>query len=233
MKTIGLIGGTSWESTKEYYRIINQTVNRKLGKKHSAKILLYSFDFEEIYSLVNDWTQIFKKLIDAAETLERAGADFILICANTMHKAAEQVQEKVNIPILHIADVTAGKIKEKGLTKVGLLGTKSTMTDDFYRKRLNRQFDIKVIIPGKEDREFIHRVIFKELCLGRFDILSKKKFIEIIKKLEKKNAQGVILGCTEIPLLIKQQDANIPIFDTLEIHAKAAVEFALKTFEEK
>ena len=228
MKTIGLIGGTSWESTKEYYRIINQTINRRLGKKHSGKIILFSFDFEELYSLKNNWHLISEKLIEAARILERSGADFILICANTMHKVAEKVQEKINIPILHIADVTGQKIREKGLNTVGLLGTKFTMTDDFYKKRLKSKFDIQIIVPDKEEIELIQKVIFEEICVGKLLDSSKQKFLEIIKNLKKKGASGIILGCTEIPLLIQQQDVDIPVFDTLEIHAETAVEFALK-----
>ena len=228
MKIIGLIGGTSWESTKEYYRIINQTVNRRLGKKHSAKILLYSFDYEEIYSLENDWHLISEKLIEAARILEKSGADFILICANTMHKVAEKVQEKINIPILHITDVTAQKIKEKGLNKVGLLGTRFTMTDDFYKKRLKGKFEIETIVPDNEEKGLIQKIIFEEICSGKILDSSKKKFLQIIEKMKDKGALGIILGCTEIPLLIQQKDVDIPVFDTLEIHAKAAVEFALK-----
>ncbi len=228
MKIIGLIGGTSWESTKEYYRIINQTVNRRLGKKHSAKILLYSFDYEEIYSLENDWHLISEKLIEAARILEKSGADFILICANTMHKVAEKVQEKINIPILHITDVTAQKIKEKGLNKVGLLGTRFTMTDDFYKKRLKGKFEIETIVPDNEEKGLIQKIIFEEICSGNILDSSNKKFLQIIEKMKDKGALGIILGCTEIPLLIQQKDVDIPVFDTLEIHAKAAVEFALK-----
>jgi len=228
MKTIGLIGGTSWESTKEYYRIINQSVNRRLGKKHSGKIILYSFDFEELYSLENDWYLKSKKLINAAQILQRSGADFILICANTLHKAAEKVHEKVNIPILHIADVTAQKIKEKGLNKVGLLGTKFTMTDDFYKKRLKEKFDILTIVPEKDEKDLIQKIIFEEICSGIIKESSRNKFLKIIKKMKDKGISGIILGCTEIPLLIQQKDVDIPVFDTLEIHAEAAVEFALK-----
>ncbi|MBC8384959.1 MAG: aspartate/glutamate racemase family protein [Candidatus Cloacimonetes bacterium] len=228
MKTIGLIGGTSWESTKEYYRIINQAINRKLGKKHSAKIILYSFDFEDIFSLENDWSLISEKLIAAATILERSGADFILICANTMHKVAEEVQSKVKIPILHIADVTARKIKENGLNKVGLLGTKFTMTDDFYQKRLKHKFDIKTIVPDAGEKEIIRKIIFDEICAGKLLDSSKQKFLDIIENLKNKGAAGIILGCTEIPLLIQQKDVDIPVFDTLEIHVLAAVECALK-----
>ena len=227
MKTIGLIGGTSWESTKEYYRIINQTVNLRLGKKHSGKIILFSFDFEELYRLENDWHLVSKKLIKAAEILEKSKADFFLICANTLHKVAAQVQEKVNIPILHIVDVTAQKIKEKGLSKVGLLGTKFTMTDNFYKKRLEEKFDIKTIVPEKDEIELIDKIIFDEICSGIIKEFSKNKFLKIIEKMKVKGASGIILGCTEIPLLIQQKDVDIPVFNTLEIHAKAAVGFAL------
>ena len=176
----------------------------------------------------NDWSLISEKLIAAATILERSGADFILICANTMHKVAEEVQSKVKIPILHIADVTARKIKENGLNKVGLLGTKFTMTDDFYQKRLKHKFDIKTIVPDAGEKEIIRKIIFDEICAGKLLDSSKQKFLDIIENLKNKGAAGIILGCTEIPLLIQQKDVDIPVFDTLEIHVLAAVECALK-----
>ncbi len=229
MKTIGLIGGMSWESTLEYYRIINETIKEKLNKLHSAKIIMYSVDFEEIELLQHKgkWDELGKIMAEIAKTLERAGADFIVICTNTMHKVAEEVEKSVRIPLLHIVDVTAEKIKAQGLKKVALLGTKFTMEDNFYRDRLKKH-GIEAIIPEEEERQIVHDVIFKELCLGEIKESSKEKFKKIIDNLAKKGAEGVILGCTEIPLLIKQEDVGLPIFDTTEIHAKAAVERAIQ-----
>ena len=230
MKTIGLVGGLSWESSKEYYRIINETVNERLGGLHSAKCMLYSLDFAEIRKIqqTKGWDEVTKILIDAAQRLEAAGADIVLICANTMHKFVPEIQRRIHVPILHIADATAEKILEKGLKKVGLLGTKMTMEEDFYKGRIGERFGIDVLVPDKDERDFIERVIFDELCVGKMNPSSKKRFKEIIGKLVENGAEGIILGCTEIPLLIKQEDVNVPIFDTAEIHAKAAVEFALK-----
>lgn len=229
MKTIGLIGGMSWESTLEYYRIINETIKEKLNKLHSAKIIMYSVDFEEIELLQHKgkWDELGKIMAEIAKTLERAGADFIVICTNTMHKVAQEVEKSVRIPLLHIVDVTAEKIKAQGLKKVALLGTKFTMEDNFYRDRLKKH-GIEAIIPEEEERQIVHDVIFKELCLGEIKESSKEKFKKIIDNLAKKGAEGVILGCTEIPLLIKQEDVGLPIFDTTEIHAKAAVERAIQ-----
>jgi len=230
MKTIGLIGGMSWESTLEYYRIINETVKEKLGKNHSAKCLLYSVDFAEVGKLQHEgkWNELAQLMVNAAQRLEKGDADFIIICANTMHKVAEDVQNNVNIPILHIVDAVAEKILAKGLAKVGLLGTKFTMEEDFYKKRLNEKFAIDVIIPDTKEMEIIHNVVYNELCQGVINPASREKFKEVIKNLNVKGAEGVILGCTEIPLLIKQEDVEIPVFDTTSIHAKAAVELALK-----
>lgn len=228
MKTIGLIGGMSWESTLEYYRIINETVKEKLNKLHSAKIIMYSVDFEEIELLQHKgkWDELTSLMIEIAQRLEKAGADFIVICTNTMHKVAEDVEKSVEIPLLHIVDVTAEKIKAKGINKVGLLGTRFTMEDNFYRDRL-RKHGIEAIIPSEKEREIVHSVIYNELCLGVIKESSREKFKEIIKNLAKRGAEGVILGCTEIPLLIKQEDVDLPLFDTTEIHAKASVDFAL------
>lgn len=229
MKTIGLIGGMSWESTLEYYRIINETVKEKLNKLHSAKIIMYSVDFEEIELLQHKgkWDELTSLMIEIAQRLEKAGADFIVICTNTMHKVAEDVEKSVEIPLLHIVDVTAEKIKAKGINKVGLLGTRFTMEDNFYRDRL-RKHGIEAIIPSEKEREIVHSVIYNELCLGVIKESSREKFKEIIKNLAKRGAEGVILGCTEIPLLIKQEDVDLPLFDTTEIHAKASVDFALR-----
>ena len=230
MKTIGLIGGMSWESSSEYYRIINKTVKERLGGLHSASCIMYSADFEEIGSLQHQgkWEELTRLMIDYAQKLEGAGADFIVICTNTMHKMAEEVENSVDIPLLHIADATAERIMERGLTRLGLLGTNFTMEEDFYKKRLKEKYNMDVIIPPQNDRRIIDSVIYNELCLGIVERSSKEKFKEIIKRLASNGADGVILGCTEIPLLIGQDDVEIPLFDTTTIHSKSAVEFALK-----
>lgn len=230
MKTIGLIGGMSWESSSEYYRIINETIKEKLGGLHSAKCILHSVDFEDIANLQHQgkWEELTELMIDFAQKLERAGADLIVICTNTMHKMAEEIQNNINIPLLHIADVTAEKIIEKGLSKLGLLGTEFTMEEDFYKKRLKEKYNLDVIIPSDNDRKIVDNIIYNELCLGVRKESSKEKFKEIIKKLISDGADGLILGCTEIPLLISQKDVEAPLFDTTTIHSKAAVEFALK-----
>ncbi len=228
MKTIGLIGGLSWESTTDYYRYINTLVKEKMGGLHSAKCLLYSFDFEEIVALqkAGHWEKATELMINAAKTLEAGGADVVLICTNTMHKMAKEVQASLSIPLLHIAEVTGNKAKEAGLKKVGLLGTMFTMEHAFYKETLLDQ-GIETIVPKKEDRESVHHIIFDELCKGIILPESKKTYIRIIEKLIDQGAEGVILGCTEIPLLIKQEDSSIPLFDTTFLHAKAAVSFAL------
>ncbi len=230
MKTIGLIGGMSWESSSEYYRIINKAVKERLGGLHSAKCVMYSADFEEIENLQHQgkWEELTKLMITFAQKLEVAGADFIVVCTNTMHKMAQEVENNINIPFLHIADATAERIIEKGLRKLGLLGTNFTMEEDFYKKRLKEKYDIDVIIPSDNDRKIIDNVIYDELCLGTINQSSKEKFKEIIKGLVSNGADGVILGCTEIPLLISQEDVKTPLFDTTTIHAKSAVDFALK-----
>lgn len=231
MKTIGLLGGMSWESSLEYYRIINETVKKKLGSLHSAKSVMYSVDFEEIEPLQDKgrWRELTKIMLSCAKSLEKAGADFIIICTNTMHKMADEVQKDITIPILHIADVTAKSIKERGLNSVGLLGTRFTMEQDFYKERLAIKHGIGVVIPTKGERKIIHEVIYNELCLGKIEQSSKNRFKEIINSLIKNGAEGIILGCTEIPLLIKQEDFGFPIFNTTEIHAKAAVDYAIST----
>jgi len=230
MKIIGLIGGMSWESSLEYYRIINETIKEKLGELHSASCILYSFDFAKIEQLQHKgkWRELTELMIEAAQKLERTGAEFIVICTNTMHKMADDIQNNVNIPMLHIADSTAEKILEKELKKVGLLGTKFTMEQDFYKKRLKEKHNIEVVIPADDEREIIHDVIYNELCLGIIKQSSKERFKKIIKNLITNGVEGVILGCTEISLLIKDKDVEILLFDTATIHAKAAVEFALK-----
>ena len=229
MKTIGLIGGTTWVSTKEYYRIINEEINKKLGEKHSAKCILYSIDFEEVVvKNYDDWEKITNSFKDIAKTLENAGAECIVICANTMHKIADKVEENINIPLIHIADATGEKIKEKNLKKVGLLGTKYTMNEEFIKQRIKDKYDIETIVPNDDDQKIIEDIINNELTFEIIKESSKQKYIDIINKLVSKGAEGIILGCTEIPLLIKSSDVNIPVFDTTSIHAKAAVEYALR-----
>jgi len=229
LKTIGLIGGMSWESSIEYYRIINQTVKNKLGDLHSAKSLMYSVDFAEIEVLQHDgrWEEATRMMVDAAQRVERGGADFLVICTNTMHKMADVVQQKINIPILHIADATAEIVMSQGLHKIGLLGTRFTMEEDFYKGRLEKKYGLQVIIPDVEDRTIVHRVIYEELVLGKINLDSKSDYQRIIQSLAKEGAQGVILGCTEIGLLVKEADSPVPLFDTTQIHAMAAVEYAL------
>ncbi len=230
MKTIGLIGGMSWESSLEYYRMINKLVKKELGEPHSAELIMYSVDFAEYEELQHqgNWGALTAKMIELAKKVEAAGADIILICTNTMHKMAAEVEENINIPLLHIADAAAAAIKAEKIEEVALLGTKFTMEEDFYKKRLKDEHGIEVIIPDKRDREIVHNVIYKELISGLIKDESREKFKEIIKKLKKRGAEGVVLGCTEIPLLIKDKDSPIPVFDTSAIHAAKAVEFALK-----
>jgi aspartate racemase len=229
MKTIGLIGGMSWESTLEYYKIINELVSKKLGGHHSAKIILYSVDFDEVVKPQHqgDWVKLGEMLAEIARRLEACGADLVLICTNTMHKVADYVQKAINIPLLSIIDATAEKIKRAGLKRVGLLGTKFTMEDDFYRTGLERH-GITTVIPDEEDRNTVHRIIFDELCLGVFKESSKEELKKIVKKLKEKGAEGVVLACTELPLLLSQEDCDIPLFDTTRIHAEYAVNFALQ-----
>ena len=229
MKTIGLIGGMSWESSIEYYRIINQATREKLGGLHSAKSLMYSVEFAEIENLQhqNRWDDAANILIKAARSLEKGGADFALICTNTMHKLYEEVQEQIQIPLLHIADATAQAIKSSGMDKIGLLGTRFTMEEDFYKGRLIEKYDLKVIIPTSEEMDQVHRVIYDELCAGIIEQSSRQIYTDVIKRLIAAGAQGIILGCTEIGLLVKQEDSSVPLFDTTEIHAQAAVKFAL------
>ena len=229
LKTIGLIGGMSWESTVTYYKIINETVKEKLGGLHSAKCILYSVDFQEIEECQanGNWEKSGEILGEAAYNLEKAGADFIVICTNTMHKVINQIKEKISIPILHIAEMTAEKILEKGLKNIALLGTKYTMEQDFYKSKLIEK-GINVIIPDKNDIEIINEVIYDELCLGTINSDSKKKFLEIVDKLRSKGAEGIILGCTEIGLLIKNEDTDVPLFDTAVIHAEEAAIYSIK-----
>jgi len=229
MKTIGLIGGMSWESTANYYKQINEGIKREMGGLHSAKICMYSVDFDEIEKLQHqgEWDRTAEILADAARSVEAGGADFFLICTNTMHKVAEQVQAAVSIPLLHIADATAETLITQGIKRVGLLGTRFTMEQDFYKKRITDRFGIDVLVPDQKDRDVVHEVIYKELCLGEIKDTSREAYLEIIQKLHADGAEAVILGCTEIAILVKQEDTGVPLFDTTSIHAENAVANAL------
>lgn len=229
MKTIGLIGGMSWESTIEYYRIINETTKSKLGGLHSSKCIMYSVDFQEIEELQhqNKWDELTDIMVNAAQKLKDGGADFIIICTNTMHKMARDIENNIGIKLLHIAEATGNQIIKREMKKVGLLGTKFTMEGNFYKDVLKDKFDIDVVIPDEDEREVIHEIIYEELCRGEINDSSREKYIRIIESLTLKGAEGIVLGCTEIPLLIKQKDVSIPIFDTTTIHAISAVECAL------
>lgn len=229
MKTIGLIGGLSWEASREYYRIINEEVKERLGGLHSCQCLMYSVDFAVVAALQHqgEWEKLGALMVDAARRVERGGAELLVICANTMHKLADDIAGQVGIPLLHIADAAAEDVKAQGLRKVGLLGTRFTMEGDFYRTRIREKHGIDVIIPDAADRETVHAVIYEELVLGVVNPASRRRFQEIIGRLAAAGAQGVILGCTEIPLLVGQQDSALPLFDTTRIHALRAVELAL------
>ncbi len=230
MKTIGLIGGMSWESSIEYYRIINETTKAKLGGLHSAKSIMVSVDFAEMETLQHQgkWTEAAQMLIDAAKNLENGGADFIVLCTNTMHKVADDIQANVKIPLLHIADATAQIVKDSGIQKIGLLGTRFTMEEEFYKGRLSQKYGLSVNVPNAQQREIVHRVIYEELVLGKIEQRSKEQYIDIMEQMIAQGAEGIILGCTEIGLLIHEQDSQVPLFDTTRIHAEAAVEYALK-----
>ncbi len=229
MKVIGLIGGMSWESTLTYYKIINATIKERLGGLHSAKCVLYSVDFQEIEECQanGDWKKSGEILGEAAYNLEKAGADFIVICTNTMHKVINQIKEKISIPILHIAEMTAEKILERKIKNIALLGTKYTMEQDFYKEKLIEK-GINIIVPDKDGIKSINDIIYDELCLGIINPESKTKYLEIIKKLEKEGAEGVILGCTEIGMLVKEGDTDIPLFDTSVIHAEQAAIYSIE-----
>jgi len=229
MKTIGLIGGMSWESSLEYYRLINEGVKSRLGGLHSAKSVMVSVDFAEIEALQHTgrWAEAAQVLIEAARGVERAGADCIVICTNTMHKVADDVQASVRVPLIHIADATAEQVKAAGLTRVGLLGTRFTMEEEFYVGRLVHKYGLDVIVPEPIERDDVHRVIYDELCLGITRAESKARYVEIMGQLIARGAQGIILGCTEIGLLVQQADSRVPLFDTTRLHAEAVVEFAL------
>ncbi len=231
MQTLGLIGGMSWESTLEYYRLINLAVREKLGSPHSCKSLIYSVDFAEISDLQHkgEWERLTVQMLEIARVLEKSGAELIIICTNTMHIMAEDVEKGIEVPLLHIADATAGEIKEMGLEKVGLLGTRFTMEKDFYAHRLKEKHGIKTIIPPEEDRKIIHEIIYNELIAGKILAQSRNEYIRIINGLKDRGAQGVVMGCTEIPLLIGSEDSSLPLFDTTGIHARKAVEMALSS----
>lgn len=228
MKTIGLLGGMSWESTLSYYKIINEETKKALGKLHSAKIAMISVDFEPIEVLQHkgDWDGTAKILVQEAKNIQNAGADFLLICTNTMHKVAPQIENQIDIPILHIADSTGEALKNDCIKKVGLLGTAFTMQQDFYKNRLIEKFDLNVQVPNEEDTKIVHKIIYEELCLGKIEENSKNEYIRIIENLVKDGCEAIILGCTEIGLLVQQKDASVPLYDTAEIHAKAAVKRA-------
>jgi aspartate racemase len=233
MKVIGVIGGVSWVSSIEYYRLMNEMVAAELGGLNSAKVLMYSIEFgdfskQERLAARGDWAPLKKTMIDAAQRLERGGADFIVIASNTMNSTADDIMANVKIPVLHIADATGAKVKEKGLKTVALLGTSYTMENNFYRDRLEGKYGLKVIVPNQAERDYINKVIFDELCAGHFLDESRAGFVRIINRLVKEQGvQGVILGCTEIPLLVKQKDVGVPVFDTTAIHVEAAVKYAL------
>ena len=231
MKTLGLIGGMSWQSTAHYYARINQLVAERLGGLHSAQLLLYSVDFDELQQLqhAGDWAGAARLLVDAARRLERGGADALVICANTMHLVAPGIESAVTLPLIHVADATAKAVKGRGFRTVALLGTRFTMEKDFYRQRLERQHGLRVMLPDAAEREVIHRIIFQELCKGEVRPESHQAFFGVIGRLAAAGAEGAILGCTEFTLFGGQPDAGIPLFDTTEIHARAAVDWALST----
>lgn len=230
-KRIGLIGGMSWESSAEYYRLLNEMVRARFGGLQSAPCTLLSVNFDEIATLqrAGDWTALTHKMVECAQALEKSGAELLLICTNTMHKMAEEVQAAVEIPLIHIADATAAKINQAGLKRVGLLGTLYTMEQDFYRNRLAQSFGLEVLIPEEADRQSVHQVIFSELCLGKSLDASRQMYREIIQRLVDRGAEGIILGCTEIMLLIGPEDCPVPMFDTTAIHVEAALKHALET----
>jgi len=229
VKVIGLIGGMSWESTVPYYRIVNETVKQRLGGLHSARVVLYSVDFDEIERLQHSdqWTVAGERLAYVARAVERAGADCVVLCTNTMHKVVPQIEAAVRIPLLHIADATAAEIKSAKVSTVGLLGTRFTMEQDFYKDRLQRDHGLRVVIPNADDRAIVHRVIYEELCLGNVVDASRGEYRRVMDDLVRQGAQAIILGCTEITLLVQPSDSAVPLFDTTSIHARKAAEWAL------
>ena len=229
MKTIGLIGGMSWESSLEYYRLVNERVKEKLGGFHSAECILYSVDFADIERMQDrgEWDEAADRLGEAAQALERGGADFALLCTNTMHKVFDAIQAKVRIPLLHIAEVTAREIQARGIARVGLLGTRFTMEQEFYKGKLSSEYGIEVLVPNAAERDAVHAIIYNELCLGQVRSTSREIYGAVIRRLVREGAQGIVLGCTEIPLLVSQKDFAIPLFDTTALHARAAADLAL------
>jgi aspartate racemase len=229
MKTIGLIGGMSWESSIEYYGIINEVTRSKLGGLHSAKSVMHSVDFAEIEALQhqNRWQAAAEVMVSAAQSLERSAADFVVFCTNTMHKLADEIEANIKVPFLHIADATAEKIHACGIQKIGLLGTRFTMEQDFYRGRLENKHGLEVLVPDEEERALVHQVIYEELCLGIINPESKSQYIQIMNRLVRSGAEGIILGCTEIELLVQAGDSAVELFPTTRIHAEAAVEKAI------
>jgi len=229
VKVIGLIGGMSWNSTLEYYRIINESFAIRLGGLHSAPLVLYNLDFNEIQRAQHEdrWDDMANILVDAGNAVKRAGADFLVICTNTMHKVADEVEEKVGLPLLHITDVTGDAIRERGLHRIGLLGTRFVMKESFYQERLRDRFAIEVLVPGEDDIDTIHQIIYNELCESKINASSRRVCANIVSKLVNNGAEGIVLGCTELPLLIQPGDINVPIFDTTQLHAEAAVNLAL------
>lgn len=232
MKTIGLLGGMSWESTADYYHQINTAIKNELGGLHSAKIALFSVDFAEIEALQHkgEWLQAGELLANAAKSVEMAGADFLILCTNTMHIVAEQIQQNIKIPLIHIADATGEVLQQKKIKTVGLLGTSFTMKQDFYKKRLETRYSVNIIIPSESERKQVHDIIYKELCQGEITDEAKATYLSIIKNLAKAGAEGIILGCTEIGMLIKQADTETPLFDTTLIHAEKAVQLEPVTY---
>ena len=229
MKTIGMLGGMSWESTATYYRALNQGVKSALGGFHSAKICMVSVDFDVIEKLqhAGDWDKTGALLADAAKSVEAGGADFLLICTNTMHKVAPQIEQQISIPILHIADATAERLQQDDINCVGLLGTRFTMEQEFYKSRLRDKFGIQVLVPGADERTVVHDVIYDELCMGEIKVKSRDSYLQIIDALKQQGAEAVILGCTEIALLVQQEHTSVPLYDTTDIHVQQAVSFAL------
>ncbi len=229
MKTIGLIGGMSWESTAVYYRLLNELAREHLGGLHSAKLLMWSFDFAEIEALqsANDWDTATDRMIDAAKRVERGGAECILICTNTMHKMFDTVQNSINIPVIHIADATASVIKQTNVQKPILLATRYTMEQNFYKGRLRDKHNVHAVVPDETERKLVHDVIYNELCQGIIKESSKHSYLDIINSLQQNGSDGVILGCTEVGLLIHPDDTDLPVFDTTQLHAQAAMNFAL------
>ncbi len=229
MKVIGLIGGMSWNSTLEYYRIINESIARRLGGMHSARLILYNLDFNGIQRAQHEghWDDIAGILEEAAGAVKRAGADFLVICTNAMHKVADDVERKVGLAVLHIADVTGAAVRGRGLHRIGLLGTRFVTEGSFYRDRLRDRFDIEVLVPAQADMDTIHRIIYDELCQGRIEASSRRACADVVSRLVSKGAEGIVLACTELPLLVRPSDVYAPVFDTTRLHAEAAVDLAL------